>query len=223
MTKRIKIISFLSVIIFFTFMIPVNGQPLTQRLDMPELASLKVKLPVTFSWINFEEPGEEIPSVALERVKQTIIDFYLGSNGGDSTDISKAKDGYFNTICMPLGNFWLYIVILRTPLSYAHCKMFLYDSVSNKVSKKTIDYNTWSMYNIEDNTMRRSDAYKGMHLNSDDLALAKKKKTDLLVKRLKSTVAASEMEEIVYRPNNLSLDTVSAKVIKNEEPIESGP
>ena len=183
---------------------------LTDQLDL-EISCLDVELPITFSWVNFDEPDKDLPQVAEQKVQKIIIDFYLGANGGDSTDISKAKDYYFNTLRTPLGDKQLYIVILKTPLSYAHCKLFLYDTASDKVSGKTVDYNIWSMYSIDENTMKRSDVYKDMHLNSDDIIF--KKKSNLLLKRVKHNNSSNTLEEITYHPNGLSLDSVSFKVL----------
>jgi len=186
-----------------------------QPIDFPEITAQNAKLPVTFSWINFDDPSDEMPAVVEKKIKKVIIDFYLESNGGDSSDIAKAKDYYFNTLCVPFNNMQLYIVILKTPLSYSHCKLFLYDTVSNKVSTKTIDYNTWSMYSIDESTMKRSGLFKSMQLNSDDIVI---KKSNLLLRRLKHIGKSNEIEEFTYRAIGVALDSVSFKSSIIEQP-----
>jgi hypothetical protein len=182
------------------------------RYDFPVINCIDVKLPVTLSWVDFDYPPEVVPPMAEEEIKKIIIDFFLESNGGDSADMSKAKDGYFGTLRMPFNNLVLFVVVLKTPLSYSHCKLFLYDSVQKAVSKSAIDYNTWAMYSIEDNSMKRADLFKSFHLDSDDIILVEKKQSSmLLLKRLKHNGTYNELEEITYRANGLSLDTVSAK------------
>ena len=186
-----------------------------QPIDFPEITSQNAKLPITFSWVNFDDPSDEMPPVVEKKIKKVIVDFYLESNGGDSSDVAKAKDYYFNTLCVPLNNMQLYIVILKTPLSYSHCKLFLYDTASNKVSAKTVDYNTWSMYSIDENVMKRSELLKSLQLKSDDIVI---KKTNLLLKRLKHIGQTNELEEFTYRPNGTSLDSVSFKAAVVERP-----
>ena len=205
-----KILFLFSIIIILIGSLSVQAQPLTHRVEMPPINCLNEKLPITFSWVNYDEPSEEIPAVAVERIQRIIIDFYF-ENGGDSEEVSKAKDSYFTTLRMPLNNLQLFVVILKTPMLYSHCKLFLYDSASNKVSKTAIDYNTWAMYSIEENGIKRSELLKAMHLDSDDLILTQKKQANLLVKRLKHIGTDNELEEITYHPNGLSLDTVSFK------------
>ena len=179
-----------------------------KAIDFPEISAQNAKLPITFSWINFDDPSDDMPAVVEKRIKDIIIDFQLQSNGGDSSDLSKAKDHYFNTICAPFNKMQLYIVVLKTQLSYSHCKLFLYDSVTNKVSPKTIDYNTWSMYSIDDATMKRSELFKSLQLNDDDIVA---KRSNLLLRRLKHVGKTDQMEEITYRPNGVALDSVSFK------------
>ena len=204
--------------ILFLFTTNVKAQkPGAHQIDMPAINIVDTKLPITFSWVNFDELGDDAPDIVIRKVQKIISDFYLESNGGDSTEIFKAKDYYFNTLRVPYNSLELFIVILKTPLSYAHCKLFLYDSVSNTVSKKVVDYNTWSMYSIDDNTMKRSDLFKALHLDSDDIMLAKKNKSNLLLKRIKPNGTFSEIEEITYHANGVSLDTVSFKSKKPED------
>jgi len=186
-----------------------------QPIDFPEITSQNTKLPLTFSWISFDDPSDEMPAVVEKKIKKVIVDFYLESNGGDSSDIAKAKDYYFNTLCVPLNNMQLYIVILKTPLSYSHCKLFLYDTSSNKVSAKTIDYNTWSMYSIDETAMKRSELFKSLGLNSDDIVI---KKSNLLLRRLKHIGQTNELEEFTYRPNGTTLDSVSFKATIVDRP-----
>lgn len=195
-------------LIFITTSATAQKQVYSQA-DLPEINSIAATLPITFSWINFDETAEEIPTAAKKKIQRIIVDFYLESSGGDTENVSKAKDYYFNTLYAPLDKVMLFIVILKTPLSYSHCKLFLYDTATNIVSKTTIDYNTWAMYSIDDNSMKRSDLYKDMQLNSDDIVL--KKRSNLLLRRLKHNGTYNELEEKTYHPNGVSLDSVSFK------------
>ena len=204
-----KVLSCVLVTVFLFTSIVVKAQKTFAYPDnLPEINCIDAKLPLTFSWINYEDPTEDVPPIVENKVHKIIVDFYLESTGGDSAGIAKAKDCYFNTLRIPFNGHQLFIVILKTPLSYSHCKLFLYDSASNSVSKTTVDYNTWSMYSIDENIMKRSELFKQFHLNSDDILL---KKQSLLLKRLKHNGDSSELEETIYRPNGLSLDTVSSK------------
>jgi len=205
-----KIFLSVCIVLFFTTS-TVHAQKPAHRIDMPSIGCLNATLPITFSWIEFDYPQQDVPVKVREKIKQVILDDYLEANGGDSTELFKAKDTYFNTLCAQLDKHQLYIVMLKTPLSYMHCKLFLYDSASNAVSKKTVDYNTWAMYSIEEGTIKRSELYKGLQLDSDDIILTKKKQSLLLLKRIKHNGTSNELEEITYKPNGISLDTVSFK------------
>ncbi len=205
------------ILLFFITTIVKAQKPLANKADMPAINIVDTKLPLTFSWVNFDEPGDDAPAVVLGKIQKIITDFYLESDGGDSAEIFKARDCYFNTLRMPYGNLQLFVVILKTPLSYTHCKLFLYDTATNAVSKKVVDYNTWAMYGIDDNSMKRSELFKAMQLNSDDITLVKKKQSNLLIKRLKHNGTFNELEEITYNAKGVELDTVSFKSKKPDE------
>ncbi len=205
-----KILFPLSAILLLFMATSVHAQG-RYRAYMPEINCIDAKLPLTFSWIDYEEPGKDVPDVVTKKIQNIIIDFCLESNAGDSEQITKAKDAYFNTLRLPYGNLQLFVVILKTPLQYTHCKLFLYDTAANAVSKNTVDYNTWAMYAIDDNTLQRSILYKSFHLDKDDIGIVNKKQSNLLLRRLKHNNTLNEFEEITYRTNGLSLDTVSVK------------
>lgn len=172
------------------------------------ITCLDIKVPFTFSWVDYDALPDDVPEVAQEKVKEAAVEFALESSGGDSTEIPKAEDYYFNTLRAPYNGLQLYIVIMKTrTFKYTHCKIFLYDSVHNTVSKRLVDYNTWSMYYIDDNSVRRSELFKSLHVESDDI-IPQKGKT-LLLKRVKNNGVKNMMEETVYRTNGVSLDTVS--------------
>jgi hypothetical protein len=206
-----------AILLLLTAATVIAQKPFPSHIAMPPINCLDVKLPVTFSWVNYDYPSADVPPIVAEKVKSIVIDFYF-ENGGDSEEISKAKDGYFNTFRMPFSNLQLFVVILKTPLSYSHCKLFLYDSAKNNVSKNAVDYNTWAMYNIEENSMKRSDLFKELHVESDDMVMLQKKPVNLLVRRLKHNGTDNELEETTYRANGLSLDTVSFKSKILEDP-----
>ena len=184
----------------------VTAQKADDHFYMPEINCIDVKLPLTFSWVNYDNPGKEVPPAALKKIQSIITDFYLESNGGDSSDMSRAKDYYFQTLRTPINAVQLYIVILKTPLQYAHCKLFLYDTATDSVSKTTADYNIWAMYTIDENTMRRSDLYKELKLNSDDITLVHGKR--IILKRLKHGTY-NEWEQTTYQPDGLRLDSIA--------------
>ena len=207
-----KILLDITIILFLFTTTCVKAQkPFARHLDMAAINCLDVNLPITFSLINYDYPPNEIPAKVEEKIREVIVDFYLESNGGDSSEISKAKDYYFNTLRTRLSKYQLFIVILKTPLFYSHCKLFLYDSVNNAVAKTTIDYNTWAMYSIDDNSLVRSNLFKALNLSNDDMLLVQKKQPSLLLKRIKHIGTHNELEEITYYANGLSLDTVSFK------------
>jgi hypothetical protein len=160
--------------------------------------------------VEYEAEPEDVPDLVKEKIQQAVVEFFLESNGGDSSEIAKAQDCYFNTLRAPVNGLQLYIVIMKTAtFRYSHCKLFLYDSVHNIASKRIVDYNTWSMYTIDDNAMRRSDLFKSLHVESDDIILNKGKPATMLIKRVKNSGTKNMLEEVTYRTNGVTLDTVS--------------
>ena len=205
--NRILLLPIVIISLLTTAITTVQAQP-SHQFSLPEISCVATQLPITFSWIDFGQEPKKVPDVVLKKIQSIIVDFYLDT-GGDSTEqYTKSKDGYFNTLRVPYGDLQLYIVILKTPLSYTHCKLFLYDPASKRVSQNVVDYNIWAMYGIDDNgSMKRSSLYKQLQLNSDDIAV--KKKSNLFLRRIKHNGTTSDLEEITLKVNGLALDTVS--------------
>ena len=47
-----------------------------QPIDFPEITSQNTKLPLTFSWISFDDPSDEMPAVVEKKIKKVIVDFF---------------------------------------------------------------------------------------------------------------------------------------------------
>ncbi len=176
----------------------------------PEITCIDTELPITFSWIDFHQPHKKVPKIVAKKIQDIIIDFYVETRNDSTEEFTKSKDAYFNTLRVPYDDLQLFIVILRAPMSYARCKLFLYDKVSNIVSGDAFDYNIWAMYGIDDNgNMKRSSLYKQMQLNKDDIAI--KKASNLFLRRIKHNGTSSELEEITLKASGLSFDRISFK------------
>ncbi len=176
----------------------------------PAITCIDAELPITFSWIDFAQPAKKVPAVVVKKIQEIIVDFYLETRADSTEEFTKSKDGYYNTLRVPYGDLQLFIVILRAPMSYARCKLFLYDKTTHAISKDVFDYNIWAMYGIDDNgNMKRSNLYKQARLNKDDIAL--KKATNLFLRRIKHNGTSSELEEITLAAKGLYLETISFK------------
>jgi hypothetical protein len=205
---------FLLPVVTLLFLISGTSKAQTQQPHKfslpPEINCIDADLPITFSWIDFAQPHKKLPAVVLKKIQEIIVTFYLDTRADSTEQFTKSKDVYFNTLRVPYDDLQLFIVILRAPMSYAHCKLFLYDKASKTVPDDIVDYNIWAMYGIDSNgNMKRSSLYKQMQLNKDDIAL--KKSSNLFLRRIKHNGTSSELEEITLRSNGLSLENISFK------------
>ena len=212
MEKPIRIL--LLPMIALSLLISGNSKAQSQqphKFSLPQsITCIDAELPITFSWIDFGQSPKKAPSVVVKKIQEIIVDFYLETRGDSTEEFTKSKDGYYNTLRVPYNDLQLYIVILKAPMSYSRCKLFLYDKARNTVSNSTFDYNIWAMYGIDGNgNMKRSNLYKQAHLNKDDIAL--KKASNLFLRRIKHNGTSSELEEITLEAQGLSLETVSFK------------
>jgi len=181
------------------------------KFSLPaEITCIDAELPITFSWIDFRQSHKKVPKVVAKKVQDIVVDFYIETRNDSTEEFTKSKDVYFNTLRVPYDDLQLFIVILRAPMSYARCKLFLYDKASNTVSGDAFDFNIWAMYGIDDNgNMKRSNLYKQMQLNKDDIAI--KKASNLFLRRIKHNGTSSELEEITLKASGLSFDRISFK------------
>ncbi len=200
-------------LIALSILIPGRSKAQTQPHKFslpPEITCIDAELPITFSWIDFRQAHKKVPKVVAKKMQDIIVDFYVETRNDSTEEFTKSKDGYFNTLRVPYDDLQLFIVILRAPMSYARCKLFLYDKASNTVSEGVFDYNIWAMYGIDANgNMKRSNLYKQAHLNKDDIAV--KKASNLFLRRIKHNGTSSELEEITLASKGMSLETISFK------------
>lgn len=206
--NMVKKIFYLFAFVLLVAPVLIKAQtPLARQLNSQEIDCLDTKLPLTLSKIDYDVPGKDLPDVVTNKIKEIIAGFYI-ENGIDSGDITTVKNCYFHTLRVPLNAQELFIVVLQTPLSYSHCKLFLYDTLSKAVSKTVVDYNTWAMYAIDDNNMNPSNLVIDLHIKGPDISLTGIKR-DIQLKRLKHDGTFNELEKITYRANGIKLDTVS--------------
>jgi hypothetical protein len=192
-----------------------NGQtPVLHKFAMPEINCIEAKLPVTLSGIDYgKKLVKNLPQPIFERIKNIVVEFYLDFDGDKSEEFTKIKDSYFATLRIPIGHVQLYIVMLKTPVNnMSCCKLFLYDPSEKVLSKQTVTYNTWAMYDFDRNKVAASNLKNRLPIKAPDITLEDTGKHTLLhLTRLNHNGTFNAIEKITYQLNGITLDSISLK------------
>ena len=207
-----KILSRILILVMLLSPVLVQAQyAQTHKLVYPTIKCINAQFPLHFSEIHFDDAAKNMPDVAVEKVKAILSAFYIEMGGDRNEKWTKVKDSYYHTVRVPLYNYQLYIVILKTPApTMVNCKMFLYDPEHKTVSAKVIDYNVWAMYNIDGSRMVRSDLSQKMRPKPADMVAEGSEAYPILhVTRLAHNGTFTETVDVSYLAKEGELDTFS--------------
>jgi len=203
-----KLPEFIKLLLAIILIPAADLQAQEKKSDLRDNTCIRAGLPFSFSAVNYTATGSKVPPLPAEKINKLLNEFYNDNIDEEAVAYVRMQDVYFNTVCIPYRSFQLYILIMKTPVNaLAQCRVFFYDPLEKKCSRRAVSYNIWAQYTVDGDKLIPSNLTTDAKYDADIVD----EQGLLRFTRIYHNGTFTSVDKTYYRLKGLDIDSVSTK------------